>query len=62
MDKRPKPTVPQQNVTHPETKKHVKPGVSDHGSSKAISKSRDGRTGQDKDGNEEHSKLRGDRS
>jgi|GEM_PF-5291011 len=39
---------------HPEAKKHVPSGVPGEDSSKAVSNDRrDGRTGHDKDGNEE---------
>ena len=55
MDKRSQPAKPQQTTTHPEAPKHVGPGVPGESSSKAIStKQRDGRTGHDKDGNQEH--------
>jgi len=60
MNKR-APTPPQQVDTHPETKKHVKVGVADDKSSKAASKEPDGRTAQDKDGNEEQSKAKAGR-
>lgn len=57
MTKRPKASPQEQSTTHPETTKHVKPGVPDAASSKASGKPRDGRTGQDKDGNEQHPKA-----
>jgi hypothetical protein len=54
MDKRSRHAKPQQNTTHPEAPQHVGRGVPGESSSKAISsKQRDGRTGHDKDGNQE---------
>lgn len=50
-----------QSNSHPETTKHVKPGVADERSSKAFEKGHDARTGQDKDGNEEQAKHAGKR-
>lgn len=58
MTKRPKVEPPeQQSTTHPETTTQVRPGVADAHSSKATGKERDARTGQDKDGNEQHPKA-----
>jgi len=59
VKKSPKPVKPEQSTSHPETQKHVPAGVPDARSSKAIGKSGDARTGQDKDGNEEQAKKRG---
>lgn len=57
---RPAPTPPtEQTTTHPETKKHVRPGSADEKSSKAVGSERDARTGHDKDGNEEPRKSPG---
>ena len=48
-------TVKKKSGDHPETKKHVSSGVPDPNNSKAVSNEHgDTRTGQDKDGNEEH--------
>lgn len=57
MTKRPK--APQQESANPQPQmtKHVKPGVADQKSSKAISKTRDPRTPHDKDGNEQQAKA-----
>ena len=57
MNKRAQAAPSPQVDTHPETKKHVRVGVADESSSKAAGKERDGRTGQDKDGNEENAKA-----
>jgi len=57
MTKRAKPPLKEQETTHPETTKHVRPGVADDASSKASGKASDARSGQDKDGNEQHPKA-----
>ncbi len=57
MTKPQKPPVKERATSHPETTKHVKPGVADDASSKATSKTPDARNGQDKDGNEQHPKT-----
>jgi hypothetical protein len=54
MDKPRKPGQPQEVTAHPETQKGVPSSAPGDQSSKAGSKQRDGRTGQDKDGNEQH--------
>jgi hypothetical protein len=58
MNQRPKPADRQQATTHPETKKRVRPGVADDQSSKSAGSGDDARSGQDKDGNEQHPKAR----
>lgn len=56
MDNARKPAEPPQVTAQPGAQKHVPQAVPGEESSKAPSGQRDGRTGQDKDGNEDRTK------